>query len=104
MSYEEWLNKLEQIKNKNDYNILKELENTPYNANLDDLLTPKIEELITNKLAKSITNIVHNLEIIYNDQNELDMCMIEFKKNIEFLYKLIKIKQIKHEKQIELQK
>ena len=102
MSYEEWLNNIEQLTNKNDYNILKEIENVPYNANLDDLLTPKLVDLINNKLAKSITNIVNNLEYIYSDQNELDICMIEFKKNIQFIYKLIKIKQLKPEKQKEL--
>ena len=102
MSYEEWLNKIEQLTNKNDYNILKEIESVPYNPNFEDLLTPKLVDLINNKLAKSITNIVNNLEYIYNDQNELDICMIEFKKNIKFIYKLIRIKQLKPEKQKEL--
>ena len=102
MSYEEWLNKIEQLTNKNDYNILKEIESVPYNPNFEDLLTPKLVDLINNKLAKSITNIVNNLEYIYNEKNELDICMIEFKKNIKFIYKLIRIKQLKPEKQKEL--
>ncbi len=102
MSYEEWLNNLEQLANKNDYNILKELQNAEYNPNLEDLLTPKLEELFTTKLTKSINAIVNSLEIIYKDQNELDMCMIEFRKNIEFIYKLVKIKQLPLDKQNKL--
>ena len=102
MSYEEWLNNIEKLTNKNDYNILKEIENAPFNGNIEELLTPKIDDLINIKLAKSINNIVNSLEIIYKDQNELDMCMIEFRKNIEFIYRLCKLNQLKPEKQKEL--
>jgi hypothetical protein len=102
MSYEEWLNKIEALSNKNDYNILKELETAPYNANLEELLTPKLSDLVTKKLTKSINSIVKSLELIYKDPNELDICMIEFKKNIQFIYKLINIKQLKPEKQQEM--
>ena len=102
MSYEEWLNNIEALTNKNDYNILKEIENATYNPNIETLLTPKLEDLFNIKLAKSINNIVNSLEMIYKDQNELDMCMIEFKKNIEFIYRLSKINQLKPEKQKEL--
>ena len=102
MSYEEWLNKIEALSNKNDYNILKELETAPYNANLEELLTPKLSDLVTKKLTKSINSIVKSLELIYKDPNELDICMIEFKKNIQFIYKLINIKQLKPEKQKEM--
>ena len=31
---------------------------------------------------------------MYNDNNYMDICMIEFKKNINFIEKLIKLKQI----------
>ncbi len=102
MSYEEWLNRIEALSNKNDYNILKELETVPYNANLEELLTPKLSDLVTKKLTKSINSIVKSLELIYKDPNELDICMIEFKKNIQFIYKLINIKQLKPEKQKEM--
>jgi hypothetical protein len=102
MSYEEWLNRIEALSNKNDYNILKELETAPYNANLEELLTPKLSDLVTKKLTKSINSIVKSLELIYKDPNELDICMIEFKKNIQFIYKLINIKQLKPEKQKEM--
>ena len=94
MSYEEWLNNIELLNNKDDLNILKALEQAPYNDNINDLLLPKLEALIDNKLIKSINNIIKNLDFMYNDNNYMDICMIEFKKNINFIEKLIKLKQI----------
>ena len=75
MTYEEWLNRLDLLLNKNDNNILKELQNTPYNPNIESLLTPKISELIDNKLVKAIKGIVNEVEMMYNDQNYLDLCL-----------------------------
>ncbi len=102
MSYEEWLNNIELLNNKDDLNILKTLEQAPYNANINELLLPKLKLLIDNKLIKSINNIIKNLDFMYNDTNYMDICMIEFKKNISFIEKLIKLKQIPATDQQEL--
>ena len=102
MTYEEWLNNIELIRNKDDINILKIMETTPYNDNIYNILYPKLQEVIESKLVKSINNIIKNLDFIYHDDNYMDICMIEFKKNIVFLEKLIKIPQIKPEHQTAL--
>ena len=102
MSYEEWLNNIELLNNKDDLNVLKTLEQAPYNANINELLLPKLKLLIDNKLIKSINNIIKNLDFMYNDTNYMDICMIEFKKNISFIEKLIKLKQIPATDQQEL--
>ena len=102
MSYEEWLNNTELLNNKDDLNVLKTLEQAPYNANINELLLPKLKLLIDNKLIKSINNIIKNLDFMYNDTNYMDICMIEFKKNISFIEKLIKLKQIPATDQQEL--
>ena len=102
MSYEEWLNNIELLNNKDDLNVLKSLEQAPYNDNINELLLPKLKQLIDNKLVKSINNIIKNLDFMYNDTNYMDICMIEFKKNINFIEKLIKLKQIPTNDQQEL--
>lgn len=102
MSYEEWLNNIELLNNKDDLYVLKSLEQAPYNDNINELLLPKLKQLIDNKLVKSINNIIKNLDFMYNDTNYMDICMIEFKKNINFIEKLIKLKQIPTNDQQEL--
>ncbi len=99
MTYEEWLNNIELLTNKDDLNILKTLENTPYNDNIHTNLFPKIKLLIEDKLVKAINNIIKNLDFMYHDDNYMDICMIEFKKSITFLERLIKIPQIKPDEQ-----
>ena len=102
MTYEEWLNNIELIRNKDDINILKIMETTPYNDNIYNILFPKLQSLIEDKLVKAINSIIKNLDFMYHDDNYMDICMIEFKKNIVFLERLIKIPQIRPQEQATL--
>ncbi len=95
MTYEEWLNVIESLKNTNtNKEILDKLKKEPLNDNLYDLLRPKLESLIIERYQLSVNKIVQNLESIFADVNYLDLSLLNFKKEIKYLLDLIDINQI----------
>lgn len=95
MTYEEWLNVIESLKNTNtNKEILDKLKKEPLNDNLYDLLRPKLESLIIERYQLSVNKIVQNLESIFTDVNYLDLSLLNFKKEIKYLLDLIDINQI----------
>lgn len=95
MSYEEWLNVIESLKNTNtNQEILNKLKKEPLNTNLEYLLSPKLEELLETKFTLSINKIVKELEYIFADVNYLDLALLNFKKEINYLLELVRINQV----------
>lgn len=95
MTYEEWLNIIESLKNTNtNKEILDKLKQEPLNENLMDILRPKLESLIITRYELSVNKIVKELELIFSDVNYLDLSLLNFKKEINYLLELIRIKQI----------
>ena len=95
MTYEEWLETIEKLNNTNtNQEILNKLKNEPFNSNLDQLLTPKLEKLIEDRYDLSVNKIVKELEFIFTDVNYLDLALINFKKEINYLLELVRIQQI----------
>lgn len=95
MSYEEWLNVIESLKNTNtNQEILNKLKKEPLNTNLEYLLSPKLEELLETKFTLSINKIVKELEYIFTDVNYLDLALLNFKKEINYLLELVRINQV----------
>lgn len=104
MKYENWLEKLELLKRSTPNNeILKELQNEPLNSNISSLLEPKILDLINYKLNQSINKISANISVLFSDINQLDLALINFKKEIKFIIELSNLKEITKEHQQHIQ-
>lgn len=103
MTYEEWLNIIEELKNNNiDYEKLEQLKKVEVNSNINELLSPKLEALITTRFEKSINKIISNLENIFTDINYLDLILVNFKKEIKYINELISLKQLPDNKKLDL--
>ncbi len=95
MTYQQWLENIKLLEGRGiNIQVLELLEQQEPNTVIEEMLTPKLEELITKRTNYSITEIIHNLEIIFNDINELDYNLVKLKKEIGFIIRLIKLKQI----------
>lgn len=103
MTYEEWLRIIEDLKNNNtNYEKLEELKKAEININFNELLVPKLENLITTRFENAINKIISNLENIFTDVNYLDLVLVNFKKEIKFINELISLKQLPDSKKIDL--
>ena len=95
MTYQQWLENIKLLEGRGiNIQVLELLEQQESNSVIEEMLTPKLEELITKRTNYSITELIHNLEIIFSDINELDYNLVKFKKEIGFIIRLIKLKQI----------
>lgn len=95
MSYEEWLDVIEHLKNTNtNQEILDKLKKEPLNTNLEELLRSKLNELIDIRFNLSVNKIIRDLEFIFTDNNYLDLALLNFKKEISYLLELTRINQI----------
>lgn len=95
MTYQQWLENIKLLEGRGiNIQVLELLEQQEPNSVIEEMLTPKLEELITKRTNYSITEIIHNIEIIFSDINELDYNLVKFKKEIGFIIRLIKLKQI----------
>ena len=95
MTYQQWLENIKLLEGRGiNIQVLELLEQQEPNTVIEEMLTPKLEELITKRTNYSITEIIQNLEIIFSDINELDYNLVKFKKEIGFIIRLIKLKQI----------
>lgn len=95
MNYQEWLDNIQKLEqNQNDIKILEKLEKEEINNDIQEMLTPKLQLLITNKTNYIISNLIKEIEIMYSDINQLDYSLVKFKKDVGFIYRLINLKQI----------
>lgn len=103
MDYESWLNILDKLKNGYiDNNLLKEMQESEINNNINGMLILKIDALIRERFEISISKVTKNLTEIFTDINYLDLTLVNFKKEVKFLIAMSKLKQLPTEKQQEL--
>lgn len=103
MEYEEWLKTIELLKGKSlNKEHLEKIKNAPLNENINNLLVPKLEDLIYYKFTQSKNKIIKELSLMFSDRNYLDFNIINYKKEIKFILELLSIKQIPLEKQNEI--
>lgn len=95
MTYEEWLNKIDKLKNTSiDNETLNTMKNTELNTNLADMIEPKLISLVLNKFEQSVAKVIKELPNMFIDVNYLDLALIDFKKEINFIKEIISLKQI----------
>ena len=95
MTYQSWLENIKILENRGiNVQVLELLEAEPSNGAIEEMLTPKLIELITKRTNNTITSIIQNLETIFSDINELDSSLVKFKKEISFIVRIINLKQI----------
>jgi hypothetical protein len=103
MTYEEWLNLIEELKTGNtNIEKLNKIKSAEINTNFNDLLEPKLEKLIKERFNTYITKIINDLGNIFSDMNYLDLVLLNYQKEIRFLIELSSIKQLSSSKQFEL--
>ena len=103
MTYNEWLDCIEELKKSNNYLILDKLEKEDVNENINSMIEPKLLELIDYKFRSGVSNIIVNLKDMYSDQYYMDLLLLNFKKDIIFIKKLLRLKQISNESSLELE-
>lgn len=101
MSYEEWLIIIDRIKKNNvNLELLNKINNEEINDNISEMLVPKLEELVICKFEKAVNKVKNELENAFNDENYLDYVLVSFRKEINYIMELIKIKQIPADKKV----
>ena len=101
MSYEEYIEILEQLKTKNDNDLKDKLLNSNVNSNLIQMIEPKIIMLVQEKFQNSINKMIANLETMFMNNYELDQYLLNFKKDIKFIFDLTNLKEITDSKRLE---
>lgn len=101
MSYEEYIEILEQLKTKNDNDLKDKLLNSNVNSNLIQMIEPKIIMLVQEKFQNSINKMIANLETMFMNNYELDQYLLNFKKEIKFIFDLTNLKEITDSKRLE---
>lgn len=104
MNYEEYVGILENLKFSNNQLDKEKILKSSINPSLIPMLEPKIIELIKTKYQNAVNKMVDNLENIFSDQYYLDQYLVNFKKEVMFIYDLTGIKELKEDKKIMMQK
>ncbi len=98
MSYEEYLEVLEKIKKSSlNQELLDKLNNEVVNPNINGLLVPKLKELVKFKVQRAINNVKDNSEQMFTDYNYCDYILVNFRKEMMYVDKLINLKQLPDE-------
>jgi len=102
MSYQEWLDNIELLKDNNNQEIKDRLLQEEINENIKTTLEPKLVELIKYKFKMAIRQIVNQKEFMFEDNDIMDLNLISFRKRLKFIDELTNIKYIEEEKKKEL--
>ena len=104
MSYEEYISIIEKLKISNDLLDKEKILKANINTSLIPMLEPKLIELIKIKYQNTVNKMVDNLESIFSDKYYLDQYLVNFKKEVAFIYDLTDIKELTEEKRKMMQK
>ena len=103
MSYADWLDLLEKFNNTNlDNELLEQLLNQEGNPSFNERLVPHFGELIGARLQLSVNKIIDELNNIFDDQNYMDFMLVSFKKEVNYLLKMLDVKILDQPQKMEL--
>lgn len=101
MSYEDWLDNIDKLKsNVCNLEIIEKLQNEDINENINYLLKDKLDELVDITFANSIQKIIRNIEFLFEDQYELELTLINFKKKINAIMSIASLKQFGNDSEL----
>lgn len=95
MTYEEWVNNIEIIEKTNNEMILKQLENEMINDAINHNISEKLKEMIDKKFTNINNKVIAALDGFY-DENEVDITMVNLKKEFKYLMRICNLKQIEN--------
>ena len=95
MTYEEWVNNIEIIEKTNNEMILKQLENEMINDAINHNISEKLKQMIDKKFKNINNKVIAALDGFY-DENEVDITMVNLKKEFKYLMRICNLKQIEN--------
>ena len=95
MTYEEWVNNIEIIEKTNNEMILKQLENEMINDAINHNISEKLKQMIDKKFTNINNKVIAALDGFY-DENEVDITMVNLKKEFKYLMRICNLKQIEN--------
>ena len=95
MTYNEWLELIDLVKRSNrNTTYLDQMLAAPNNESINEMLKPKLVELITDKFAKAVKRIINNISEVFKNPNSLDFAITNFEKEIQYLLKLCNLPEL----------
>jgi hypothetical protein len=95
MNYNEWIEALDTITKTRRNNILLEkLEKEEVNENFQKQLSDRIDSVIREKLKTCIKRVKKEINMMFNDENSLELIINNFKKDIEYIKRLNQLKAL----------
>ena len=95
MTYEEWVKNIEIIEKTNNEMILKQLENEMINDAINHNISEKLKQMIDKKFTNINNKVIAALDGFY-DENEVDITMVNLKKEFKYLMRICNLKQIEN--------
>ena len=102
MNLDEWLDAINILQKRLDNNIKDKLLNEEDSENLHNKLEIKLEQLIKERFNKNVKKLISSLDYMVNDHELFELELINYKKQVKFLYELCDIKVIGSEKSSKL--
>lgn len=102
MTYKEWTEILDILKTTSKKEYLNKFLNEPTNNNIIEFISPRIKNMLYDRMSHAINTIIKNLDMIFEDENLLDMELVNFRKNVITTYSLIESKNLLDPDKVEL--
>lgn len=91
MEYNKFIEIIEKmVKSHNNKTLLENLQSLNLSPDLENYVIPKIDDLVSALLTKSINSILKNINNIFSDRNYLDLTLLEFIKDLVYINNIIK--------------